>query len=80
MIYITASGSQSIATSAYGILIQVNAALTGSITVADGDVTKAVITDPTVGSQFRYFGFNGAITVNPNATCDITVSVLNHQG
>lgn len=76
MIYITASGSKTVADQADGILIQVNAALTGTLTVTDGGTTKAVITNPTVGSQFRYYGFTGAVAVNPSATCDITVSNL----
>ena len=77
MKYITASGSQTIASGAFGILITVNTALTGTITVADAGTTIAVITNPTVGSSYQYYGFNGAITVNPSATCDITVNVLN---
>lgn len=81
MKYITASGSQTVATAANGLLIQVNTALTGTITLAAGGVTFAVITNPTAGSQFRYNGLRnqGAITVNPSATTDITVSFLNRE-
>lgn len=63
-----------------GILVQVNAALTGTITVADGGVTKAVITNPGVGNMFKYYGFSGAVTITSSATCDVTVSVLNAVG
>lgn len=79
MIYITASGSKTVADQADGMLIQVNAALTGTLTVTDGGTTKAVITNPTVGSQYRYYGFTGAAAVNPSATCDITVSILSAE-
>lgn len=76
MKYITASGAQTIVDKADGILIQNNAALTGTITVTDAGTTVAIITDPAVGSLFMYRGFNGAIAVNPSTTCNITVSVL----
>lgn len=76
-VYITASGAASIGTRD-GLMIQVNTALTGSITLQAGGVTFAVITNPTVGSQYRYTGLRGmgAITVNPSATTDITVNIL----
>lgn len=77
MIYITASGAATVGNACRGILIQVNTALTGTITVADGGTTKAVITNPAVGNTFTYYGFLGAVTVNPSATTDITVSILN---
>jgi hypothetical protein len=81
MVYITSSGSQTIASSANGLLVQVNTALTGTITLAAGGTAFAVITDPTVGAQFRYNGLRnqGAITVNPSATTDITISFLNRD-
>lgn len=81
MVYITASGSATVAAAANGLLIQVNKALTGTITLAAGDTTFAIITNPTVGNQFRYNGLRnqGAITVNPSATTDITVSFLNRE-
>lgn len=70
------------------ILIQVNAALTGSITVTGAgssqygtaSSTIATITNPTVGSQYRYGGLfqQGDITVTPSTTCDITVTQLNN--
>jgi hypothetical protein len=80
MTYLTGSGATSIAIKPYGIHIQVNAALTGTLTVTDGTATVAIITNPTVGSFYRYWGFNGEAKVNPNGSCDVTVSVLNHQG
>lgn len=83
MKYITASGAvtvvPAVAGSAYatGLLITVNAALTGTITVADINGTQAIITNPAAGAAYRYYGLEGTVTVNPSATCDITVSVLN---
>ncbi len=81
MVYLTASGSATVAKTCNGLLIQVNKALTGTITLAAGGTTFAVITDPTVGTQFRYNGLRnqGAITVNPSVTTDITVSFLNRD-
>lgn len=83
---ITASGSADIAAQAGGIFIQVNKALTGNIVVAAAGSSQygtpartiATITDPTVGSQYRYGGLAtyGKITVNPSAITDITVTVL----
>lgn len=67
-------------------IIQVNAALTGNITVSDETATAstpvvAVITNPTVGTKYEYWGFNTGVTVVPSATCDITVSVdLSQRG
>lgn len=81
MKYITASGSTTVATAANGLLVQVNTALTGTITLAAGGTIFAVITNPTVGTQYRYNGLRGqgAITVNPSGTTDITVSFLNRE-
>lgn len=77
MIYMTAAQAYSVGGPvARGILIQVNTALTGTLTVKDGTTTVGVITNPTVGSQYRYYGFNGLPTVTPSTTCDATVSVL----
>ena len=84
--YITASGATSIG-QANAILIQVNTALTGTITITNAGSTQystasgtiAVITNPTAGATFRYGGLNqqGAISVNPSGTTDITVTKLN---
>lgn len=85
---LTASGAAVIASNANAILIQVNAALTGTITVTVGGSTQygtssatiATITNPAVGNVFRYGGLiqQGAVSVNPSATCDITVTVLDN--
>lgn len=81
MKYITSSGATTVASTANGLLVQVNKTLSGTITLAAGGTTFAVITDPGVGSQYRYNGLRGqgAITVNPSATTDITISFLNRD-
>lgn len=60
------------------IIIQVNAALTGSIKVID-DTTGttanvATITNPAVGNLFIYWGFQTGVRIVTSTTCDITVS------
>lgn len=75
MVYMTAAQAYSVG-GGRGILVQVNAALTGTLTVKDGTTTVGVITNPTVGSQYRYYGFVGLPTVTPSTTCDATVSIL----
>lgn len=80
------TGSNDIAAQADGLFIQVNAALTGTLTVTTAGATQygtaagtvAVITNPTVGSQFKYGGLRtqGKINVTANATCDATVSLI----
>lgn len=85
---ITASGATSVGL-ARTILIQVNAALTGNIVIttagssqySTNSATIATITNPTVGSQFIYGGLQnqGAISINPNATTNISVTKLNNS-
>lgn len=83
MIYITASGSQTIATAADGLLVQVSKALVSeTITLQAGGVTFDVITGPAAaGTQFRYNGLRGkgAVTINPSGTVSLTVSFLNRD-
>jgi hypothetical protein len=79
MINITASGSQKVADNGYGIMIQVNTGLTGTIVVSDARGTIATITNPIVGNNFTYYGTQGQVNVNPSAAVDLTVSVLSHQ-
>ena len=58
--------------------IQVNAALTGTITVIDGTAgttgNVAIITNPTVGSSFEYWGLQSGCRIVTSTTCDICVS------
>lgn len=74
---ITSSGSQTVATYADAVFIQVNLALTGTIIVQAGGVTQATITNPTVGTQYRYGNLHGKtpVTVNPSTTTDISVTI-----
>ena len=75
MTNLTSSGAVVCAGKCSEVLIQVNAALTGTITVLDGTKAVAVITNPTVGSQYAYWNFQNSVSVNPNGNCDITVNV-----
>lgn len=76
-INITTGTATTVATQADAIFIQVNAALTGNFTVVVGGVTQATVTNPTVGSQYRYGGLHGqgAVVITPSTTCDISVTV-----
>lgn len=81
MIHITAATTTTISTTGpRGVRINVNTALTGTITVADGTGTLAVITNPGVQSSWVGYGFQGTVTVVTNATCDLSVSILNRKG
>lgn len=66
------------------VLIQVNAALTGSIKVIDGvsctTANVATITNPLVGNQFEYWNFTTGVRVIASGACDITVSTYGGFG
>lgn len=59
-------------------IIQVNAALTGTIQVIDGATgttgNVGIITNPTVGTKYEYWGLTTGFRVIPSTTCDITAS------
>ncbi len=61
------------------VVIQVNAALTGSIKVIDNTTgttaNVATITNPAVGDRYEYYDFSSGVRVIASTTCDITVSV-----
>ena len=66
-------------------IIQVNAALTGVITVSDeastaGTPVVATITNPTVGSRFEYWDLKNGLTVTSTINPDITVSTSSGMG
>lgn len=78
--YITAATTTQVWTGrARRILITVNEALTGTITVIDGTAgttaNVAIITNPTVGTYYEYWGFDNGVRIVTSATCDICVSV-----
>lgn len=77
--YITTNAATQVFTGpANKVIIQVNAALTGSIKVIDGTTgttaNVATITNPTVGNQFEYWDFQTGVLIIPSTSCDITVS------
>lgn len=59
-------------------IVQVNAALTGSIKVLDNTTgttaNVATITNPTVGSCYEYWDFKLGVLIIASGSCDITVS------
>ena len=59
-------------------IIQVNAALTGTIKVIDGvsgtSANVATITNPTVGTKYEYWGIVTGLLVIASGNCDITAS------
>lgn len=61
-------------------LIQVNAALTGTISVYDAisgtSPVVAVITNPTVGSQYEYNTLKTGFRVVASTTCDVTAQTI----
>lgn len=63
------------------VRIQVNAALTGTITVIDGTAgttaNVAIITNPTVGQTYEYWDFQFGVRIVTSTTCDITVMTGN---
>lgn len=83
--YITAAATTQVRDSpAKKVIVQVNAALTGTITVIDGSsgttANVAIITNPTVGLRFEYYDFTVGVRIVTNATCDITVSTYGGFG
>lgn len=76
--YITTGATTQVKTGmVYSVLITVNTALTGSITVIDGTTgttaNVAVITNPTVGQAYRYWDLVNGLRIVTSTTCDITV-------
>jgi hypothetical protein len=67
------------------VIIQVNAALTGTITVSDetgttGSPVIGIITNPTVGTQYEYWDIKNGVTVTPSTTCEVTCSISSGMG
>lgn len=61
-------------------VIQVNAALTGTIKVIDNTsgttANVATITNPAVGDRYEYYGFATGLRVIASTTCDITAMTV----
>ncbi len=62
------------------VIVQINAALTGTIKVIDNTsgttANVATITNPAVGNTFIYRGFTSGVRVIASGACDITVSAI----
>lgn len=83
--YITDNTATQVATGAVRkAVIQVNAALTGSIKVIDDiegtTANVATITNPTVGSRYEYFNLTEGLRVIASGACDITASAVQSIG
>jgi hypothetical protein len=83
--YITAAATTQVHTGKLQLVkIQVNAALTGTITVIDGTAgttaNVAVITNPAVGDIYEYWDFADGLRIVTNAVCDITVNYSGQTG
>lgn len=65
-------------------VIQVNAALTGTIKVIDGTTgttaNVATITNPGVGNRFEYWNLKTGVRVIASGACDITVCTDSSYG
>lgn len=67
------------------VQIQVNAALTGTITLSDetgtsGSPVVGIITNPTVGQRYEYWSLKNGLTVTPSTTCEITAMTDSSSG
>ena len=83
--YITTATTTQVYTGACPkVRIQVNAALTGTITVIDGTAgttaNVAIITNPGVSNVFEYWDFGTGVRIVTNASCDITVLTSSTHG
>lgn len=65
-------------------IVQVNAALTGTIKVIDNTsgttANVATITNPAVGDRYEYWDFQTGVRIIASTTCDITVSTDSSHG
>lgn len=75
MIYITTGATTTLPVT-NGIRVNVNASLTGTITIKDAGTIIGVLTNPGIISM-PYIGFAGIPTIVTSTTCDVTISMLN---
>lgn len=83
---ITASGAATVATAVDGIEIKVNLGYIGSLVVSAAGSTQyntpaatlGTITNPVTGQTYTYRNLRtqGAISINPSTTTDLTVNFL----
>jgi hypothetical protein len=83
--YIVDATETQVATGRTGkVIVQVNAALTGTIKVIDGTTGNtanvATITNPTVGSVYEYWDFTSGVRIVASGACDITVCADQSRG
>lgn len=82
--YITTDAETQVSGPCRKVIVQVNAALTGSIKVIDNTTGStanvATITNPTVGSKYEYWDFKTGVRIVASGACDITVSTDGSYG
>ena len=80
--YITDSTATTVSGPVKRVIVQVNAALTGTIKVIDNTsgttANVATITNPTVGSKYEYYNFTAGVIIIASGACDITVSTIEY--
>jgi hypothetical protein len=74
-LYITSAATLTLG-KVFGIRIEINKALTGTLTIADGGSTVGVIAIGGTGTR-EMWGFTGSVTLVNSAGEDITVSIIN---
>lgn len=84
--HITGSGATVVATAADAIRVTVNLGYTGSLTTTVAGSTQygtpaatiGIVTNPVTGQSFTYRNLRtqGAVSVNPSTTTDLTVDML----
>lgn len=75
---ITASGATIVANDCERMRITVNNGFTGTLAVSTANGgTVATVLNPATGQTYNYGGLTmqGAVTVNPSATCDLSVTI-----
>lgn len=81
--YITDNTATQISGPCKRVIVQVNAALTGSIKVIDNTTgttaNVATITNPAVGDRYEYWDFVTGVRIIASTTCDITVSTTDQS-
>lgn len=80
MTYITTATTYTVASQANAIAVQINKALTGTLTLATASGgTFAVVAATTAVNTLYYYGLRGlgAVTAVNASTEDVTISVIN---
>ena len=81
---VDSTATQVVTGGARKVIVQVNAALTGTIKVIDGvsgsTANVATITNPAVGDRYEYWDFTAGVRIIASGACDITVNADTSYG